>query len=147
MIFIASDHGGFNLKKVLIKHFADKNVDYVDLGPEELVPTDDYPEYVLKLVQEVRKSTNNYGILICRNGVGVNMFANKFRGIRAALSFGPRHAASTKLDDNANVLTLPADYLEEDFAKEIVDSWFSTNFSNKDRHIRRLQELEPYGQP
>ncbi len=146
MLYIASDHGGFNLKKELTDYFLKQNIAYEDLGPEELVPEDDYTEYVLKIVEKVRSDENSQGIIICRNGVGVSILANKFKDIRAALSFDVNHAKSTKVDDNANILTLPADYIDSNKAKEIVTQWLATPFSNADRHVRRLQSDSIYGQ-
>lgn len=146
MIFIASDHGGFDLKKILVDYFATKNILLQDLGPDNFVDGDDYPDYVMPLVQKVLEKPENKGIVICRNGVGVSMLANKFKGIRCALSWNPKHTASARNDDDINVLALPADYLEENEAKEIVRVWFETKTSIEPRHVRRLAEVNCKGQ-
>lgn len=146
MLYISSDHGGFNLKSELIKYFSQNKIAFEDLGPTELVLSDDYNEYVLRLVERVRADEGSDGILICRNGVGVNILANKFKGIRAALSFDPKHAASSRNDDYANVLTLPADYIDSAAAIEITQTWLNTPFSTEERHVRRISGEEKYGQ-
>lgn len=83
----------------------------------------------------------NKGIVICRNGVGVSMFANKIKGIRAGISWNPKQAKSSRNDDNTNVLALPSDYIDSKTALEIVDVWLKTKFSNDKRHLRRLAKV------
>ncbi|NMB70149.1 RpiB/LacA/LacB family sugar-phosphate isomerase [candidate division WWE3 bacterium] len=145
MIFIASDHGGFKLKSEIIKHLQSKQVDVTDMGPSEYKQDDDYTDYVYPLAHKVAVSPiDNKGILICRNGVGVSMFANKVKGIRAALSWQPEHAASSRNDDNSNILALPADYINVETAKKIVDAWISTPFSNEIRYKRRLEKIDHF---
>ena len=146
MIYIASDHGGFELKKLLVEYFRSKNVDIQDLGPHEYVPDDDYPNYTIPLIKHVLESQGNKGILICRNGVGVSMLANKFKGIRCALSWNIKHAISARNDDDTNVLALAADYTDPEEAKEIVKAWLATNASVEARHLRRLKKVSESGQ-
>ena len=141
MLYICSDHGGFKLKELLKKHLADKGIAAVDAGPQSLESGDDYPDYVIPVMRKVQSDSAGGAIVICRNGVGVSMLANKFKGIRAALSWTPQHAASTRVDDNTNVLALPADFISDDVAKQIVDAWLSTKFENTERHVRRLMKV------
>lgn len=146
MLYISSDHGGFNLKSELIKYFSQNKIEFEDLGPTELVLDDDYNEYVLRLVERVRANKGSNGILLCRNGVGVSVLANKFKGIRAALSFDSAHAASSRNDDRANVLALPADYIDAGEALKITQAWLTTPFSTEERHVRRISSEDKYGQ-
>lgn len=146
MIYIASDHGGYNLKNEIIKYLQQQNLECEDLGPYELDPIDDYVEYTLKLVERTRYDENSKGILLCRNGVGVSMLANKFKGVSAALCFDPKHAQSSRNDDNSNVLALPSDYLNPQKALELVRVWLDTPFSNAERHVKRTNEVGMYGQ-
>ena len=125
-IVISSDHGGFELKNKVAEFLRNKGHQVEDYGPKEFKGDDDYPDYVVPLVEIVSKDENALGILLCRNGVGVSMLANKFENIRAALSFTPSHAASARKDDNANVLTLGADYTNEEEAFSIVEAFIST---------------------
>jgi RpiB/LacA/LacB family sugar-phosphate isomerase len=146
MLFLASDHGGYKLKKQLCGFLDSMRVSYKDLGPFEYLDGDDYPEYVDLLVTEMRTKKDNLGVVICKNGCGVSMYANKFKGIRAALSWDPKHAASSKNDDNANVLALPADYIDLETAKRVLVSWVETPFSNEERHIRRVSKVDGHGE-
>jgi RpiB/LacA/LacB family sugar-phosphate isomerase len=146
MLYVASDHGGFKLKTKIVEFLAKELMDFEDMGPDKLVPDDDYVETAARLVEKVRSDNKNHGILICRNGVGVSIFANKFKGIRAALSWKPEHAASSRNDDNSNILALPADFIDEKTALEIIGTWLITPFSNAERHVRRVNKLDELGQ-
>jgi ribose 5-phosphate isomerase B len=140
MIFIASDHGGFELKNKITGHLEYEGLPYTDLGAHELRPDDDYPDYALPLIKKVAGEPDSRGILICRNGVGMCMLANKFKGIRATLSWNTKHAVSSRNDDNSNVLCLPADYIFEEEAIKTVGAWLNTPFGNKPRYLRRLKK-------
>ena len=141
MIYISSDHRGLELKKYLVESLASAGLEIVDLGPKDLDPEDDYPEYAKLVAEKIQEDFENMGVLICANGVGISIAANKFDGIRAALSWNPKHAASSRNDDGTNILVLPADYVTKEEALEILQTWLSTNFSGEDRHIRRIQKI------
>jgi ribose 5-phosphate isomerase B len=143
-VYIASDHGGFELKEFLKKHFVEVGIEHVDMGPFELDPHDDYTDLAIPLAEKVSSDKEGMGILACRNGIGVCVVANKVKGIRAALSWSSFHAQSTRNDDNSNVLCLPADYIDNEKALEIVGTWLSTPFSGEDRHIRRINKIIKY---
>jgi len=141
MIYISSDHGGFGLKSYLVSELAKKGVTLTDIGPEKLDMEDDYPEFAALLAVKVTESPENKGILICRNGVGMSIAANKYKGIRAALSWTPEHTESSRRDDDSNVLVLPADYISSEEAMKIVDVWLNTPFKGEERFVRRLNKL------
>ncbi|MFA6981992.1 MAG: RpiB/LacA/LacB family sugar-phosphate isomerase [Patescibacteria group bacterium] len=144
MIYIASDHGGFKLKQSLVKFLKTNNYDVQDMGPQNYDEKDDYPDYVIPVVRKVQESVENKGVLICRNGVGVCMLANKMMGIRAGISWNPKHARSQRNDDDTNVLALPANYVCAAKAKRILKSWLETYFSSEERHVRRLEKIYSY---
>jgi len=144
MIYISSDHRGFELKNYLVKELVSNGIGIVDLGPLELNPDDDYPDYAKLVAEKIQEDPEDMGILICANGVGISIAANKFDGVRAALSWNPEHATTTRTDDGANILVLPADYITVGTALETVQTWLGTNFSGEDRHIRRLQKLAEF---
>lgn len=144
MIYISSDHKGFELKNFLVKSLVSEGIGIVDLGPFEIDQDDDYPDYAKLVAEKIQENPENMGVLICANGVGISIAANKFKGIRAALSWNTEHAASTRNDDGANVLVLPANYITQEEALEILQTWLSTNFSGEDRHIRRLQKISEF---
>ena len=143
MLYICSDHGGFRLKSQILKHLVLKNILFEDQGPLELNPSDDYPVYVDKTISKfLENPKENKAIVICRNGVGVSMMANKYIGTRTGVSWTPDHAKSSRKDDDTNVLALPADYIDEKTAIEIVDTWLNTPFSKEPRYEKRLEMVE-----
>ncbi len=141
-LYIASDHGGYALKKRLIRYIQnelEKKVE--DLGPTSYVETDDYPDYAVPLAKKVVK-INGQGIVICRNGIGVCMAANKVRGVKAGLGYNLSVAESMRHDDNTNILCLASDHLSEDHAMIIVKKWLTTDFAEDERYLRRLKKVE-----
>ncbi len=140
-LYIASDHGGYQLKRRLLRFFQNElNIEIEDVGSFEYNPTDDYPKYVISLAEKVIK-TNGRGIVICRNGIGVNMVANKIKGIRCGIGYNIAVAESMMTDDNTNVLSLAAEHVTEEHAMAIVRKWLETDFSHATRHKRRLKEV------
>jgi len=138
---IASDHGGYQLKKRLIRYIENElNLEITDMGPHEYEETDDYPDYVVPLAEKVSKEGGR-GIVICRNGVGVCIAANKVAGIRCGIGYNIDAAESMMKDDNTNILSLAADHLSEDHAMAVVKKWLETEFSGEERHVRRLSKV------
>lgn len=136
--FIASDHAGLELKNFLAQEFKS----LTDLGPKEFIIEDDYPDYVYLLTKEMKKDIqNSKGILICKNGVGVCMAANKFKDIRSGLTFSESHAKTLVSDDNINVLCLPADFISKEEAIKIVKNFLDSKFVPENRHLRRLKKV------
>ena len=120
MIYIGADHRGYKLKEALKIYLQELGYDFEDLGNKELNPDDDYPDFALAVAKKVSEDLeNNRGILICGSGVGVDIVANKIKGIRSALCFDVKQAQMSRNDDNTNVLSLPADYISEDLAKKL----------------------------
>jgi len=142
MLYITSDHGGLKLKSRLVEFLKRKNIEFEDCGPNELIPSDDYTDYVIPVMRKVLESPKNNAVLICKNGVGVSITANRFKGIRCALSWRLEHAVSSRNDDDANVLALPANYISEDEAEIILENWLNKDFSKEERFVRRLNKLE-----
>lgn len=142
MLYIASDHGGYHLKKRLVRYLENElHVEVTDLGPTEYAEDDDYPDFAIPLAEKVAKNPKDTGILICKNGVGVCMAANKVKGIRAGLGYNLMAAETMRTDDNTNVLCLAAKLGSEEHAMAIVKTWLATNFSEEERHVRRLKKV------
>ncbi len=143
MIYIGSDHRGYKLKEILKNYLRELNYAWKDLGANELNPDDDYPDFALAVAKKVAEDLeNNRGILICGSGVGVDIVANKIKNIRSALCFDVKQAQMSRNDDNANVLSLPADYISESLAKEIVKIWLETPFSGSEHYVRRIEKIK-----
>lgn len=142
MIILAADHGGFSLKEDIKKYLESKNVAFIDLGNTKLEPEDDYPDFIVPAIKELKKDLqNNKLIMACRSGSGEIILANKFAGVRATVSWNLQHAKKSREDNDSNALALPSDYLDTAQAIEIVQVWLETPFSNAERHVRRLQKI------
>lgn len=141
-IAVASDHGGFALKKEIVKFLQEKGLEYEDLGTytEESV---DYPEIAFKLAEAVAKGEYDRGILICGTGIGVTIAANKVKGIRAALCHDVYSARMSRAHNNANVLTLGGRVIGPELARIIVEEWLMAEFEGG-RHQRRLDKIASY---
>ncbi len=142
MIFIGSDHRGFELKEELKKFLASQNYKFTDLGDDHLDPQDDYVEYAEKVARATVEDNNNRGILLCGSGAGVDMVANKVDGVRSALVFDLARAIQAREHEDANVIALPADTLDPEIANDIVRAFLETPFSAAERHQRRLAEMK-----
>ena len=112
-----------------------------DLGPSQYDETDDYPPYAEAVAHFVRQHGGR-GILICKNGIGVCIAANKVDGIRAGIGYNLMAAETMMLDDNTNVLCLASKLGTEEHALAVVRRWLETNFSGAQRHKRRLEEVK-----
>lgn len=140
-LYIASDHGGYQLKRRLIRYIQNElEREVEDMGPYEYEEDDDYPDFVLPLAKKV-VSDGARGIVICKNGIGVCMATNKVNGIRAGIGYNLMAAETMMMDDNTNILCLAAKALSEDHAMAVVKKWLETEFSGEERHIRRLDKV------
>ena len=142
-IGIASDHGGYNLKKVIFQHLKEKGYEVVDYGTHSEDRTD-YPLYAAKAIKEMLSGNLDRCILICGTGQGMVMVANKFKGVRAALCWDVTTARLSRAHNNANVLALGGRLIGPELAKEIVDVWLSTEFDGG-RHSRRINSFSSIG--
>ncbi|MBR1809500.1 MAG: ribose 5-phosphate isomerase B [Paludibacteraceae bacterium] len=138
-IALASDHAGYNLKQTVINFLHEKGADVHDFG---CYSTDscDYPDFAHPLAQAVENGEYLFGITICSTGNGICMTANKHQGIRAALCWDIPLARLARQHNNANVLGLPANFVSEDLALQMVETFFTTDFEGG-RHERRVNKI------
>lgn len=140
-IYLGADHGGFKLKEEIKEWLLDDN-EVVDLGANKLDEDDDFIEPAAAVAEALEIDGEARGILLCRNGVGVAIVANRYGGVRCALGFDQGQAEKARADDDVNCLSLPADYLNSEKAKNIVLTFLKTEFSGEERYRRRLVKLE-----
>jgi len=141
-LFIASDHGGYQLKKRLVRYIENElKLNIEDIGPLEFVETDDYPDYIIPLAKKVVESKGR-GIAICSSGIGVCITANKVHGIRAGIGYNIAVAESMMYHDDTNVICLGAKLITEEHSLAIVKKWLETEFSGEERHVRRLSKID-----
>lgn len=143
LIYIGADHRGFKLKESLKNYLKESGYEVVDVGNANYDQADDYPDFAALVGRKISLDPDNSkGILICGSGVGVDVAANKFKNVRSALVINSDQAMASRNDDNTNVLSLAADYLNEEDAKKILSTWLKTSFSGEERHARRLKKIE-----
>lgn len=142
MIYLGADHRGFELKEKIKSWLSAWGYDFEDKGAFEYNKDDDYPDFALAVAEEATRDPNNKGILICGSGIGVAIAANKIKDIRAGTAMKSEQARASVNDEDLNVLALPADYLDEAEAQEIVKKFLETKFSGAERHVRRLNKIK-----
>jgi ribose 5-phosphate isomerase B len=143
-IYIASDHAGFELKEHLLKYLQSNGYQAFDKGPFEFNPGDDYPDFVGAAAHEVSLNPqSNLGIVIGMSGQGEAIVANKFKGIRAGVYYGGNEEIPKLMREhnNANILSLGAKFLTKKQAEDAVMIWLDTEFSNDERHTRRIKKI------
>lgn len=141
MIAIGCDHGGFELKEEIKKHLEERGLEYKDYGCNS-TDSVDYPEYGKKVAHAVANGECERGILICGTGIGISITANKVKGIRAALCTDCFMAEATRLHNDANILALGGRVVGMGLALKIVDTFLDTEFSDEERHKRRIAMIE-----
>lgn len=140
-IAVGCDHGGFELKQQVMEYLKNTGKEYKDFGCYD-EKSCDYPDYGKAVAQAVADGEYELGILICGTGIGMSITANKVHGVRAALCSECFSAEATREHNNANVLCLGARVIGDGLALKIVDTFINTDFSNDERHIRRIGLIE-----
>ncbi len=140
VIAFGNDHGGFELKNIILEHLKQKNIKTIDCGSGS-ADSSDYSDYAQKACALVNDGTADFGILICGTGIGMSISANKINGIRCALCGDVFTAKATRSHNDANVLALGARVVGSGLALEIVDAFLGTSFSAQERHERRIQKI------
>ncbi len=143
-IRIASDHAGFALKALLTPFLNEAGHEVVDMGPHELQPLDDYPDYCIPLARAVVADPTSLGVVIGFSGQGEAMACNRVVGARAAVYYGgPEELLRLSREHNdANILALGAKFLTVPEAEEAVSIWIAEAFSHGERHLRRIEKLD-----
>ena len=142
MIYLASDHRGFELKEKLKQRLTEWRYEYEDLGAFEYDKDDDYPDFAKAAGEKVAAEPNSKGILICGSGIGMIVAANKIKGIRAGTMASTDQVKASVADEDTNIIGLSADYLNEEENIQIVKSFLEANFSGSERHKRRIEKIK-----
>jgi len=140
---LGADHGGFELKKIIHAHLTKKGYVVTDFGVNS-ADSVDYPDYAESVAQHILAGQSDYGILVCKSGIGMTIAANRFPHIRAALVDNAADAAITRQHNDANILCLAANHVEPSAAPNIVEAFLSTTFEGG-RHERRVEKLDHLG--
>ncbi len=151
-IILASDHAGFTLKEAVKSFLQSKGYQILDVGAHELVPEDDYPQYMIaaamKVVADLKGETK--AILFGRSGQGEAMVANRFPGVRAAVWYGDPTRRGlgddilklTREHNDANVLSIGAGFVSADEATKTIELWLTTPFNGEEKHQRRISQID-----
>lgn len=145
-IYLGADHRGFELKESLKSWLEEGGFEVIDLGSEKLEPGDDNPKVAFKVAVAVATDATSLGILICGSGVGVNIAANKVKGIRAGQGWSVDQVEHAKQHDYINILSLAADYLDFDQATELVSVFIDAPVLDEERFLRRVEQIKEYEQ-
>lgn len=144
-VAIATDHNGVNIKKEIIKYLNNQNIETIDLS-EHNSAVDDYPLYAFEVGKTVSSKEADYGILLCRTGIGMSIAANKVKGIRCAHVTSNTEAMLARAHNNANIIALGANNHKVNDLIKWIDLFLTTDFKNEERHVRRNKQIMEYEQ-
>ena len=140
-VAIGADHGAFDRKAEVIKHLTENGHKVKDFGtytPESC----DYPEIGRSVAKAVASGEYDRGIVLCTTGIGISITANKVKGIRCALCSDVTSARLTREHNDANMLAFGAGIVGPNLSMDIVDTFMNTEFSNEEKHVRRISKIE-----
>jgi ribose 5-phosphate isomerase B len=140
-ILIAADHAGFEEKEVLKRELTKLGFKPEDLGAPSCIPDDDYPDYAHPLARKISRGEAKRGIVLCGSGIGVDIVANRYPHVRAALSWMPEIAELSRRHNDSNVLVIPSRFVSTQEAVEIMKRWLATAFEDG-RHSRRVEKID-----
>jgi ribose 5-phosphate isomerase B len=140
-IGIAADHAGFELKEYILKKLTDSGCKLTDYGNTQLMPDDDYPDYVIPLARGIARGDVSRGIAICGSGVGACVVANKVNGVRACLINETFSAHQGVEDDDMNLICLGGLVIGHEMAWELIITFLSARFKKTERYRRRLSKV------
>ena len=138
-IFISSDHAGYKLKEAIKLHLTKKKLSFQDMGPYNDNRVD-YPDFAHKVARRVKLKKNNFGILVCGSGMGMNIAANRHKNIRAAQCFNLKSTKLSRLHNDANIITLGSRLLSKKNALSYVGVFLNTKFEGG-RHSKRIKKI------
>lgn len=140
-IYLASDHAGFDLKEEVKTYLTSKKLEVEDCGNLQKEESDDYPDWISKAAEKVSAEPASKAIVFGKSGEGEAIVANKFKNVRAVIGFNPENVKLTREHNDANVLCLGSQFISSELAKQLVDVFLSTNFTNEERHVRRINKI------
>lgn len=147
-IVLGADHGGFPFVESLIQKLETAGLTVMSVGAAELDPEDDYPKYAFEVGKTVAalqaQGKHALGVLLCRSGAGMTIAANKVAGIRAVTATTAEQVTHAREHNDANVLSLSADWSSEEEMWHLIEKFIDTPFSHEERHQRRIDQISEY---
>lgn len=144
MLYFASDHRGFALKEKIKIYLQGKDVPFDDLGAFAYQQDDDYLDYANALAHKILESKGNSGVALCGSGAGMSIALNRYKGIFAGLALSPEMAQAQKEQDDINILVIPANFVVEEIAKQMIDAFLHAKLIPEERYIRRIKKIENF---
>lgn len=143
-VYLATDHAGFELKEKIKGFLKEEGYETEDFGAHSLDPEDDYPDFISKAAEAVSKNRESKAIILGGSGQGEAIVANKFPNVRAAVYYGglEQMTALIRQHNNSNVLSLGARFLKDEEAIAAVKLFLETQFTNEERHKRRIEKIK-----
>lgn len=140
-VYLGTDHAGFEFKEDIKTFLQVKGYQVEDCGAYDYNKDDDYPDFVSLAAQKVAENPGSFGIVLGKSGAGECIVANKIKGIRAFVGISEQNVKLAREHNDANVLSLGSEIVSEDQAREFVELFTNTPFSNEPRHIRRIEKI------
>ena len=143
-IHIGGDHAAYDLHQTLVTHLREAGHEVVDHGPFTYDAQDDYPVFVLRAAEAVAADEGSLGVVLGGSGNGEQIAANKVTGIRAALAYSAELASLAREHNNAQIVSIGARFTTDEVARQIVDTFVATSFTDEPRHARRVGMVSAY---
>lgn len=140
-VYLGSDHAGFELKEEIKSYLQENGYEVEDCGAFTFDKNDDYPDFIGRAATGVAFDPLSKGIVFGKSGAGECIVANKIKGIRAILGFNKENVKLSRLHNDANILSLGSAFVNDELAKELVELFLETPFSNEERHKRRIDKI------
>lgn len=141
-VYLATDHAGFEFKEKIKDFLIKQGYGVEDYGAFTFDKNDDYPDFISIAAKKVAQTPGSFGIVLGKSGAGECIVANKIKGIRAVLGVSEQNVKLAREHNDANVLSLGSEIVTEDQAKQFVELFINTPFSNETRHIRRIEKIK-----
>ena len=143
-LYIGADHRGFELKEHLRVWLEEEGHQVIDCGNTRYDPEDDFPDFSFAVAKKVQQDPESRGIVICGSGVGVNIAANKVKGIRASTGINVDEIRHARKHDDLNILAISSEYSSFKETQEMIAIFLTTPFESEERFIRRLDKIGEY---
>ena len=143
-IYLAADHAGFELKEKIKTYLKERKFDVEDCGASEFNKDDDYPDLISKAAERVSEDQSSKAIVFGKSGTGEAIVANKFKNVRAVVGFNLENVRLSRTHNDANVLSLGSQFVDFETAKQMIDIFLTTDFSNEERHVRRINKIKAF---
>jgi len=140
-VILGADHGGFELKEKIKSWLVEGGFSAEDVGAESFVPDDDYVDYAKVAVAKAASSEDRI-VLFCKNGFGMSIAANRFAGVRCGVAFDEEAVRRGRTDDDINCLSVPAEYVDEEKTKRMIEIFLQESFSSDEKYKRRVMKLD-----